>query len=244
MFIQILQQRIIHCITTIQQQLQVTQTFSFVAIFGLIVFFNCVCFIPEANAIEFGEVKYHDALIDYSKIDKDLAKQRGDSYFSQALQAKDETQKRKLLQKSAAEYFMLTQADPQDLYSLVQMARIYDYLGENSYAKAYFFRGLKINKQDPATNYYFGEFYYQREDYKRALFFYQRSFEYGYKENFDVIVKMAIMYEKLGDLLRANQYYKKAFLLKPNDDILPNKIRELESIKYKKSGYYSKTRKK
>ena len=50
------------------------------------------------------------------------------------------------------------------------------------------------------------------------------------------------MYEKLGDLLRANQYYKKAYLMKPNSSALPDKIRELEELKYKNSGYYSKRR--
>ena len=44
---------------------------------------------------------------------------------------------------------------------------------------------------------------------------------------------MAIMYEKLGDLLRANMHYKKAYLADPQDKDLANKIREIEAIKYK-----------
>ena len=244
MYIQILQQRIIHSIITIIKQLQVTQICKISVIFGFIILFNCVCFIPRANAIEFGEVKYHDALIDYTKIDVSKTQKLADDYFNNAISTKNTTEKKDYLQKAAAEYFILTNAQPQSLYPVVQMARIYDELNENSYAKAYFFRGLKINKKDPSTNYYLAEFYYKREDYKRALFFYHRAFENGAKENFDVNLKMAIMYEKLGDLLRANQYYKKAFLLNPANEIIPDKIRELDSIKYRNSGYYNKARKK
>jgi len=66
----------------------------------------------------------------------------------------------------------------------------------------------------------------------------------GYKENYDILMKMALMYEKLGDLLRANQYYKKAFLVNSKDESIPDKIRELESLRYRNTGYYSKRRKK
>ena len=55
---------------------------------------------------------------------------------------------------------------------------------------------------------------------------------------------MAIMYEKLGDLLRANMYYKKAYLANPQNLDLANKIREIESIKYKNTGYYNIIRRK
>ena len=51
---------------------------------------------------------------------------------------------------------------------------------------------------------------------------------------------MASMYEKLGDLLRANQYYKKAYMLKPENINLANRIKEIEQIKYKSTGYYKK----
>lgn len=52
------------------------------------------------------------------------------------------------------------------------------------------------------------------------------------------------MYEKLGDLLRANQYYKKAFLIKPTNQKLPDKIRSIEALKYYNTGYYNKREKK
>lgn len=191
------------------------------------------------NAIEFGSIKYNNTFIDYSNINKESTKKLADFYFNKALNSKDSDEKTEFLQKASGEYFILTQIEPENLYPLVQLARVYDYENKNSYSKAYFFRALKIDKKNAATNYYFGDFYYARDEYKKALYFYNTAFENGYKENYDVLIKMAVMYEKLGDLLRANQYYKKAYLVKPESMELPDKIREIESLRYKNTGYYN-----
>ncbi len=196
------------------------------------------------GAVEFGAIKYHDTFIDYSNIDKVSTEKLADFYFNKALGSKNNDEKKDLLQKASGEYFILTQIEPDNLYPLVQLARVYDFENKNSYSKAYFFRALKIDKNNAATNYYFGDYYFTRDDYRRALYFYNTAFENGYKENYDVIVKMAVMYEKLGDLLRANQYYKKAYLIKPENLELPDKIRELESLRYKNTGYYNYRRNK
>ncbi len=190
--------------------------------------------------MEFGSVKYNNnTLIDYSKINKDSTLKLGDIYFASALNAKDSEARKEYLQKASGNYFVLTQIEPDNIYPLVQLARVYDYEKQDSFAKAYFFRALKINKKDPATNYFFGEFFYRREQYTKALYFYNTAFENGYDENNQVILKMAIMYEKLGDLLRANHYYKRAYLANPNSTYLANKIREIEAIHYRDTGYYN-----
>ena len=184
---------------------------------------TCIC-----ESIEFGAVKYNDALIDYTKIDKVNTLKLADYYFDKALNTQDVDKKKDFLQKASGNYFILTQSEPENIYPIVQLARVYDYENQNSFAKAYFFKALKINKLDPATNYYFGEFFYTREEYTKALHFYNIAFNNGYKENDDVVMKMAIMYEKLGDLLRANMYYKKAFLADPHTKKLASKMIEIE----------------
>jgi tetratricopeptide (TPR) repeat protein len=196
------------------------------------------------QSAEFGEIRYNDTYIDYSKIDKAKTLLMADSFFQKAINAQSDDEKLENLQKASGMYFLLSQIDTGDLYPIVQMARVYDYENQNSYAKAYFFKALKIERYNASTNYYFGEYYYSREDYRRALYYYNTAFENGYRENYDVLLKMAIMYEKLGDLLRANQYYKKAFLVSPNSTELPDKIRELEALHYKNTGYYSKLKRK
>lgn len=194
--------------------------------------------------MEFGSIKYNDALIDYSKIDKVSTLKLADYYFNQALKTQDEDERKNLLQQASGNYFILTQTEPDNIYPIIQLARVYDYEKQNSFSKAYFFKALKINKLDPVANYYFGEFFYTREEYTKAIHFYNIAFNNGYKENEDIIMKMAIMYEKLGDLLRANMYYKKAYLLNPQNSVLANKIREIESLRYKNTGYYNIIRRK
>lgn len=219
------------------------QTYKKGLVYPALIILCCFGLQCPGYAVEFGEIRYNDAFIDYSKIDKGLTLELADFYFDKALKTKNPEERKKLLHKASGEYFILTKAEPKNLYPIVQMARVYDYEQENSFAKAYFFQALKIDKNNADTNYYFGEYYYARKDYKRAIYFYNKAFDNGYRENFNILIKMALMYEKLGDLLRANQYYKKAFLVKPNSQALPDKIIEIESVNYKNTGYYNRQRK-
>ena len=201
--------------------------------------------IYNAEAMEFGTVQYqNNNYIDYSEFDKAAVKKSADSLFEKALKTKDNNSKQELLQQAGGQYFILTKIEPNDLYAIDQLARVYDYEGKNSYAKGYFNMALEINKNHDITNYYFGEYYYSRKEYKNALNYYQIAFKNGYNENHEILIKMATLYEKLGDLVRANQYYKKAFLANKSDTKAADKIRELEDLKYQTTGYYTKKRKK
>ncbi len=196
-----------------------------------------------AYGVQFGELQYNNTYIDYSKINKATVRKNADNHFEKALKEKDYNVRKELLEKASGEYFILTQLDAKDIYPIIQIARVYDLENQNSYAKAYFFQALKINKYDISANYYFGDFYYYRREYTKALKYYNVAFDKGLRENFDILYKMGVMYEKLGDLIRANQYYKKAYVLKPDEDDVPDRIRSIESLKYQKTGYYYRKRK-
>ena len=195
-----------------------------------------------SNAVEFGTIKYNDAIIDYSTLDKQAVSERADYYFNKALKSKDKKEKQDLLERASGEYFILTRIDPENINYLVQMGRIYDIENENKFAKGYFYNALMLDRSNPKTNFYLGEYYYRRNLYTRALYFYDVALDNGYRENYEMLVKMAVMYEKLGDLLRANQYYKKAYILNPSNSKISSKIKELESVKYKNTGYYRRTK--
>lgn len=199
-----------------------------------------LCTNNSSQAVEFGAIKYNDAIIDYSSIDKHATLERADYYFNKALSTENDEDKRNYLQIAGGEYFVLTRIEPQNIYYMVQLARVYDMQDNNSFAKGYFFNALKINRTNAGTNYYLGEYYYKRNNYTQALYFYNIAFENGYTENYEILIKMAVMFEKLGDLLRANQYYKKAYILNPQNPKLSAKIKELEQVKYKNTGYYRK----
>lgn len=197
-------------------------------------------------AIEYGSIHYdkNESSIDYSNFDADKTEKYADLFFNKAMKSKDEALKKELLNEAVGQYYILSKIDPNDLDVLIQLGRIYDYQNKNSYAKGYFYRALEINKNYAPTNYYFGDYYYSRNEYKKALYYYNIAFKNGYKENYDILIKMATMYEKLGDIIRANQYYKKAFLVKKDKSEIADKIREMEALNYKSTGYYNKRRKK
>ena len=239
MYIRIRQQKIIHSITILKKRYRLTKISR--TIFAVIGAF-LLCANNCSNAVEFGTIKYNDAIIDYSTLDKQAVSERADYYFNRALKSKEAKEKQDFLERASGEYFILTRMDPENINYLVQMGRIYDIENENKFAKGYFFNALMLEKNNPKTNFYLGEYYYKRNLYTRALYFYDVALENGYRENYEILIKMAVMYEKLGDLLRANQYYKKAYILNPSNSKISSKIKELESVKYKNTGYYKRTK--
>lgn len=226
-----------------QQPLRHILTYKkFLVLTGAVLVSISTCFMPQARAIEFGEIQYNNNLIDYSKIDNSSTLQLADFYFNKAIQASDNDEKTAYFQKASGEYFILSRVQPGNLYPIIQLARVYDLEGKDRYSKAYFFQALKIDKDNPSTNFYFGDYYLFRKEYTKALHFYNKAFDNGYKETYDILLRMAIVYEKLGDLLRANQYYKKAFLQKPENVNLPEKIKSIEVLRYQNTGYYKRKR--
>ncbi len=209
---------------------------------GAFLLVGSTCLSQQSMALEFGEIQYNNTLIDYSKIDSGSTLKLADFYFDKAIRATNANEKKEYFQKASGEYFLLSRTQPDNLYPIIQLARVYDLEGEDRYSKAYFFQALKIDKNNPSTNFYFGDFYLFRKEYTKALHFYNKAFDNGYKETYDIMLRMAIVYEKLGDLLRANQYYKKAFLAKPNNVNLPEKIKSIEVLRYQNTGYYKRKR--
>jgi tetratricopeptide (TPR) repeat protein len=148
----------------------------------------------------------------------------------------------KILEDARNNYYLATTIDKGSIYPVIQLARIYDIQKKDRYAKSYFSRALAIDYKNTNANYYFGNYFYTRKNYRKALKLYRHAFKYGMQETPENLGKMADIYEKLGDLARANTYYKKLFLTNPNDSDTPDKIRELEDIKYQNTGYYKRTK--
>ena len=66
-------------------------------------------------------------------------------------------------------------------------------------ARSYFSRSLNIEKDNPETNFLVGDYFYKRRDYKRALRYFSAAYKNGYID-YDINFKLAVVYEKLGDL--------------------------------------------
>ena len=178
--------------------------------------------------------------IDYSKFNKEITKNNADTLFQTALTTKDKDEQAQYLKNAAAQYYILSNFDKADSYPCIQLARIYDLQKNDAYAKAYFYRVLGLNYKDKDANFYFAEFYYTRKQYKKALEYYHNALNYGRKEDALTMKKVGQIYERFGDIPRANKYYKKSLELNPQDDELSGKINDNAVKEYESSGYYKR----
>ena len=200
----------------------------------------CICYIAPSYAVEYGSVSKESSSVDYSSVDINKALKNADLYFNLALKEQDENLKSEYMKKAEYEYNKIYLVKYDDIHSAIQLGRIYDYQKQDRYAKSYFSRALGLNYRNPYVNYYIANFYYDRKDYKKALRYYRKAMDYGIKEDIELLSKMGDIFEKFGDLRRANICYKRAFLADPANEDIPDKIREMEEINYNPAGYYDR----
>ncbi len=219
-------------------QLRHIQIYNLSACILLVCVYLC-CGLPSYS-VEYGSINKEVSSVNYSSIDIDAILKKADLYYSLAQKEQDEDLKSEYLKKAEYEYNIVCKAKYDDIYSAIQLGRIYDYQKQDRYAKSYFSRALGLNYRNPYANYYMANFYYDRKDYKKALKFYRKAMDYGIPEDIELLSKMGEIFEKFGDLKRASICYKRAFLIDPSNEDIPDKIREMEEIDYSSAGYYNR----
>lgn len=174
--------------------------------------------------------------IDYTKFSAPELKNLSENNFAKALKEQDKIKKDNYLKTATIQYSILAKLNPDDIENYIKLGRIYDMRSMDKLAKANFSNALGINIKNTMANYYFAQFYYNRKNYKKALFYYQKAFEFGYKQDFETLKRVGYIYEQYGDLQRANLYYKKCSTIK-SDPELNKKIQEIEGLNYSSTGY-------
>ena len=104
-----------------------------------------------------------------------------------------------------------------------------------------FDKALNINKEASLANFYFGDYYYKRNDYKKALYHYKIAYNNGVAKTYDFNLKLATIYEKLADLSNAKKFYEISYNIKA-DSKVKEKIQLLNELNYDKSDYYHNIR--
>lgn len=193
----------------------------------------------QAYALQKGSLEYLENRFDYSTLNPSEFIQLGDKYFEQAINETNKITRNRLFRYAMGNYFLSSKADPKNVYPYVQLGRIYDKMNINTLAKESFYKATNLDYYNPYANFYFGEYYYNRRDYNRALRYYIISYQNGYENNFETAVKIANIYEKLGDLINAKDFYNKSAELNPEKAAeFQKKLQQIDSLKYDESEYY------
>jgi hypothetical protein len=193
--------------------------------------------INTSFAVQSGEVEYNSVLFDYSKLDFAKIQKEADTYFALAKKSNTPESREQYFNDASGKYYILTKVDNTKIQPYIQLGRIYDEKNKPRLAKENFCKAININYKDPTANYYFGEFFYKRNEYKKALHHFNVAYDNGLRNNYTLNLKLATIYEKFADLSNAKKFYDVSYSMRPSTE-LQNKIRSLDEQEYSQSGYY------
>lgn len=205
---------------------------------SLLLFLVLVLPVIPAFGLQAGHVEYDDLKIDYSKLNRNKIQTEANFYFNKSFGSVDQEDHDKYIDTAMRNYYILTKIDSENVFPFVQLARIYDDKSKNRLAKEYFFKATNLNVKDAYANFYFGEFYFKRHDYKRALFYYNAAYNNGFNNRYELNLRLATIYEKFADLVNAKRFYDVSYSMKPDETELKEKINSLNGLNYESSEYY------
>ncbi len=193
--------------------------------------------INTSLAIQSGKIEYNSVLFDYKKLNFTQIQKEADNYFALSRKSTTPESKEQYLNSASGKYYILTKVDNTKIQPYIQLGRIYDEKNKPRLAKENFCKAININFKDPSANYYYGEFFYKRREYKKALYHYNIAYNNGYKNKYTLNLRLATIYEKFADLSNAKKFYDVSYSMKPSTE-LQEKIRSFNEQEYRKSGYY------
>ena len=194
--------------------------------------------IPAFSAIK-GGVEY-SIPVDYSKMSEAETEIKAREYFFNAERLKDGTINDDMT-NALVLYTVLQKINPDKIEYPVKLGILYDKIGKDRQANGNFSRAIGIDNNNPLPYFYFGEFYYKRELYRRALKYYNETYKRGFETNYNLLYRMGDIYEKFGDTRSALKYLQEAQKQSANPE-LDNKIKRIELQDSVNKEYYSYTR--
>lgn len=196
------------------------------------------CLVPAYSAIK-GGVGY-SIPTDYSKMSESELELKARNYYFLSQKLKD-GEINEDMTNALMLYNVLQNINPGQISYCIKLGSLYDKLNMDRYAKGNFSRAIGLDASRPEPYFYFGEFYYKRQMYRKALKYYNEAYKLGYDSNYDLLYKMGDIYEKFGDTHSALKYLNAASDKNPNSE-LDNKIKRIEAQDSVNKEYYSNTR--
>lgn len=205
-------------------------------IYILIMFIFCSNIVsaePQEASLQYNKYKYT-----FKKGDNLIFAQKAEANFKLSETAQTPEDKVVYLQEAMRYYYLLSQIEPRSLEAQIGLARVYDELHLDRYAKKHFYKAIDFSKKAPKAYFYFANFYYKRNDFLNAQKYYQKAYDNGYSNDFQTNNMLGIINEKVGDIEVAKKFYIKAYSLDKNHVELAPKIQALDGLNYSQSQYY------
>ncbi len=200
----------------------------------LIIFVTSTAFAVEKGGIEY------TPKIDYSLINTKEFEDKGFQYYTIATTSQIEEERLRNAEYAIGCYRTLLSKHPDNPAYALKLGILYELTGKNRYAKEFYYRTLTIDENYAPGYEVFGNYYYNRDEYRRAL----KQYNEAYIRNpsiYNVNNKIGTIYQKLGDTRSALKYLKEAYKINPSEE-LNTKIRLLEELNSSNTLYYKNTR--
>ena len=199
--------------------------------------FICLFILQNLSfAVQFANIEY-DVPIDYSKIDKNALATQANQFFDYFEQITDTEYRKRYIQPLLNRYSVLSVIAPENPLYFTRLAILYDEIGEETYAKSNFFKATNLVPNYTYATYSFGNFYFKRGYYRKALRQYKLADGIQAPYKYERFIKMGSIYEKLGNYKQALVMYNAAYKEK-NSIELYNKIQLLDDLNSKNILYH------
>ena len=162
--------------------------------FLLIPLIICFTLIPSYSAVK-GGIDY-TIPIDYTKLNQADMETRAEYYYESALKTKKFNED---MTSAFMLYSILTKAYPENRTYAIRLGKLYDIIGKDRYAKGQYYHAMGIDHAHPEPYFYLGEYYYSREQYRKALKYYKKAYDSGYSEHPLTVQRINEIHTKFGD---------------------------------------------
>ncbi len=193
----------------------------------------------SAYALE-GQIEFDSVYIDYSILKERQYLIHGDNYLKKAENPKvSETkiQQDFNYRQALGSYITATEISPETVVTYGKIGYIYHKLGKYTLARSNFDHGLNLQRNNPYVSYLYAGFYFDNQDFNKAMKYYKIALKNNYPNKYSLYYNIGETNEKLGDLVRAKQFYSRAYALKPSNK-LKSKMQSIDALQYEKSQYY------
>ena len=164
-----------------------------------------------------------------------------DELFYAGMDNDDNNLKESYLINALGKFMLLLKMHPDNPVFCTKIAVIHETCHHCPQAKDYFHRAINLENLNPFANFYFGEYYFIQRDYNNAIRHYLIAYHNGYRENLTLNLRIATVYDRLGDIEKAKKYYYMSEKLSADNDVLASKIKTLDDSYYTLENYTERT---